>query len=93
MTWFEILSLVGGTGIILGIGKLIFHLGKIANNIENMISRLNSIDKHLDTVDNKLTAIDNRISHLEGAFFERGQWEARSYKIGKTMIDPNNPTV
>jgi hypothetical protein len=95
MTHFEIWTLIGGGGIALGITKLIFHLGKIAKTIEtiqrDLFSHKNDVASQFSShrqemnefrqeVNENFRNIDRRLSHLEGAFFERGQWEAKLYK-------------
>lgn len=80
MTAFEIITCVFGSGIGFGIIALIFKMGKIAQNIETMNSDIKEIKQHINN-------IDSRLNHLEGAFFERGQWEAKTYKMARKPID------
>ena len=65
--------------------------GKIAKTLEVMQSDIHSgkiesknIRDDINSIKEDLRSIDNRLNRLEGAFFERGQWEARSYKMVKS---------
>lgn len=87
MTTFEVWTLIGGSGIALGIAKLIFHFGKIAKTMEAMQKNIETMASDLKEIKTEIKNVDSRLNHLEGAFFERGQWEARSYKISKSPID------
>lgn len=77
MTTFEIFTLVFGSGISLGILRLIFMGGKTSKTIEIM-------QEHVRIMKEDIKSIDLRLGRLEGAFFERGQWESRSYKMAKS---------
>ena len=78
MTWFEILTAVIGTGILGMVIKSVFTSGKMVKTLEILHSEVVEIKKDIKS-------IDGRLNRLEGAFFERGQWEARSYKMSKDV--------
>lgn len=84
MTTFEIFTIVFGSGITLGVLRLIFMGGKIIKTIETMQEDIRLIKKDLQMIEMRIDSIDGRLNRLEGAFFERGQWEARSYKMVKS---------
>jgi hypothetical protein len=82
MTTFEIITLIIGSGIGFGIIRLLISMGKLLKTIEILQEDLHSIK-------NDIKSIDGRLNRLEGAFFERGQWEARSYKMAKNAPGKN----
>ena len=77
MTTFEIFTIVFGSGISLGVLRIIFMGGKTIKIIE-------TTQEDIRLMKEDIKSIDGRLSRLEGAFFERGQWEARSYKMAKS---------
>lgn len=73
MTIFEIATLILGSGTLISVVAMIFRLGKFSQKIDTLVE-----DMKLVKID--LKSIDGRLNHLEGAFFERGQWEAKIHK-------------
>lgn len=78
MTLFEIFATVIGSGVGISVLRLSFMTGKIVKTLEVMQSDIVEIKQDIKN-------IDGRLNRLEGAFFERGQWEARSYKMAKDV--------
>lgn len=70
MTTFEIIQTLIGSGLIIGIVKLIFSSGKISQ-------QLTSIADDVSQLKRNVSSLDTRLSRLEGAFYERGYWESR----------------
>lgn len=79
-TLFEIASVILTSGILVGIIRIIFTSGKIKQRIESM-------DEEIKDIKSDIKNIDARLNRLEGAFFERGYWEAKSYQIIRKTND------
>ena len=96
MTLFEILTTVIGSGVLGVVLRSAFITGKIVKTIEiiqrdlgstkdELKMEISDIKQSIKDINITINSIDGRLSRLEGAFFERGQWEARSYKMAKDV--------
>lgn len=87
MTTFELLTVFFGSSILLTIIKSIFNTGKIIQKIESIDQKLIETNKKMSSIEDNIKLIDGRLNRLEGAFFERGYWESRSYQISRNKND------
>jgi hypothetical protein len=83
MTLFEMITIIIGAGMLGALTKQIFNYGKYSKTLDTILPDISTIKTDVNSINENLRNIDGRLNRLEGAFFERGQWEARSYKIGK----------
>lgn len=83
MTTFEIVQLVIGSGLIIGVIRLIFSAGKFSKSFEHIEKRFDRIETDLKEINKDLRTLDSRISRIEGAFFEPRHWEPRVIKKEK----------
>jgi peptidoglycan hydrolase CwlO-like protein len=76
MTTFEIVTILFGTGIIFGIGKIIFNTGKISEKITLMDKNINQLQDESRDILKSIQILDSRISRIEGQLTPR-IWEPR----------------
>lgn len=79
MNWGQAITIIG-TIVGITIGALLWMRKDIKESIKELKNDISDIKIDIKN-------IDARLNRLEGAFFERGQWEAKAYKINKQMID------
>ena len=92
MTTFEIIQIVIGSGMALGILKLVFSVGKTAQSFKSMGEKIDTMAKDikelrtdLKETNKDIRSLDNRISRIEGVLTGPYHWEPRIIK----KEDPN----
>ena len=86
MGWEQVLTIIGSI-LIPMFGGLFWLVSRMDKKFDKIDIRFKEIDEEIGKINTELKLINARLSSLEGAFFERGQWEGRMYSMQKKATE------